>query len=60
MAGFSGYTSTIVVILLGIIVYGIPTIIILFFIYWLFFGKIGLVKKSFKFVSGKNKQEKTE
>jgi hypothetical protein len=60
MLGFSGYVSTIVVVLLGIIVYGIPSIIILLLIYWLFFGKIGLLKKTFKFVSGKNKQEKTE
>jgi hypothetical protein len=58
MAGFSGYVSTIIVVLLGIIIYGIPAIIILLLIFWLFFGKIGILKKLFKFVSGKDKQDK--
>ena len=58
MTGFKDYVSTIVIALLAIVVYGIPIIIILLLLYWLFFGKIGLLKKSFKLVSGKDKREK--
>jgi hypothetical protein len=57
MTGFRDYISTIMVILLAIVVYGIPTLVILLLLYWLFFGKIGILKKSFIFVSEKNKKE---
>ncbi|MDR0474140.1 MAG: DUF4349 domain-containing protein [Treponema sp.] len=60
MIGFRGYVSTIVVALLAIVVYGIPAIIILLLLYLLLFGKIGILKKSFKFVSGKKIQKKIE
>jgi hypothetical protein len=60
MTGFRGYISTIIITLLAIIVYGIPTIIILLLLYWLLFGKIGILKKCFKFISGKKEDEKIE
>jgi hypothetical protein len=52
MAGFGGYVSAILIVLLAIAVYGIPSIIILLLLYWLLFGKIGLLKKFFKFITG--------
>lgn len=56
--GFRDYVSTIIIILLAIVVYGIPTLLIILLLYWLFFGKIGILKKSFKIVSGKISQKK--
>jgi len=57
MNGFGDYVSAIAVILLAIIVYGIPSIIILLLLYWVLFGKIGVLKKGFKLISG-NKETK--
>ncbi|MCL2441760.1 MAG: DUF4349 domain-containing protein [Treponema sp.] len=43
--GFGSFLSTIAIILLGIIVYGIPSLALLILFYWVFFGKIGLARK---------------
>jgi hypothetical protein len=51
--GLGEYVSTVLIILLGIVVYGIPAIIILILIYWILFGKIGLLKKVWWLVSEK-------
>ncbi|MCL1958440.1 MAG: DUF4349 domain-containing protein [Spirochaetes bacterium] len=56
--GFGDYISAIAVILLAIIVYGIPSIIILLFLYWVLFGKIGVLKKVFKFFSDSKEVDK--
>jgi hypothetical protein len=53
MTGFGNYVSTIITILLAIVVYVIPSKIILLLLYLVFFGKIGIIKKVFKFISGK-------
>ena len=53
LSGFGYYVATIVIILLGIVVYGIPAIVILALLYWLLLGKIGLLKKVYQYVSGK-------
>lgn len=49
-------------ILLYIIIYGIPIVLLLFFLYWLCFGKIGLLRKLFAKVrfSSAPKISKTE
>jgi hypothetical protein len=52
MTGFGDYVSAVIIILLAIIVYGVPSVIILLLLYWLLFGKIGILKKVFKFISG--------
>jgi hypothetical protein len=41
------------VILLGIVVYGIPVLIILTLLFWLLFGRIGLIKKLWRLAAGK-------
>ncbi|MDR1142395.1 MAG: DUF4349 domain-containing protein [Planctomycetaceae bacterium] len=53
LTGFGGYISAIIIILLAVIVYGIPAIVILLLLYWILFGKIGLVKKVYKLVAEK-------
>jgi hypothetical protein len=50
---FGGFLSTALVILLGIIVYGIPGILILALLFWLLFGRIGAIKKLWRLVAGK-------
>jgi len=43
--GFGGFLSTLAMVLIGIVVYGIPILIILGLLFLLFFGRIGLAKK---------------
>jgi hypothetical protein len=38
---------------LGIIVYGVPGILILTLLFWVLFGRIGLLKKLWRIVAGK-------
>jgi TfoX/Sxy family transcriptional regulator of competence genes len=47
------FFSTLLVILLGIIVYGIPGLLILALLFLLLFGRIGLVKKLWRLAAGK-------
>ncbi|GMO53315.1 MAG: hypothetical protein Pg6C_19670 [Treponemataceae bacterium] len=54
-AGAGGYMSMLVVILLGLVVYGIPALFVILVLYWVLLGKIGVLKKLFRFVSGKKK-----
>lgn len=56
--GFGDFVSAIAVILLAIVVYGIPPIIILLLLYWVLFGKIGILKKIFKYISGSKEIKK--
>jgi hypothetical protein len=58
LTGFGDYVSAIAVILLAIVVYGIPAIVILLLLYWVLFGKIGILKKVFRLTSGKKENTK--
>jgi hypothetical protein len=57
LAGLFGslgeFFSTAAVILVGILVYGIPILLILALLFWLLFGRIGLVKKLLFLAAGK-------
>ena len=53
---FGDFASTGLLILLGLVIYGVPGLAILLALYWLLFGKIGLVKKAWLIVSGTWKQ----
>jgi hypothetical protein len=55
-AGVSGYMSTLAVILLGLVVYGVPTALIAFALFWLLFGKIGALRRLFRLASGKKRK----
>ena len=51
---FGGFLSTIAIILIGIVIYGIPILLLLILLAWLLFGRIGLMKKLWKLVMIKN------
>jgi hypothetical protein len=44
---FGSFLATAAVGIIGVIVYGIPILLLLALLYWLLFGKIGLLKKFF-------------
>ncbi|MDR0623023.1 MAG: DUF4349 domain-containing protein [Treponema sp.] len=50
---FGDFFSTVLVILLGIVVYGIPSLLILALLFWVLLGRIGLVKKLWRLAAGK-------
>jgi hypothetical protein len=50
---FGGFLSTVAVVLVGIVVYGVPILLLLALFFWLFFGKIGLIKKLWRIAAGK-------
>jgi len=52
-SSFGDVASTVLVVLTGIIIYGIPGILILILLYWILFGRIGLLKKLWRLVKGK-------
>ena len=52
--GFGGFLSGVAVVLIGIVIYGIPVLLLLVLFFWLFFGRIGLMKKLWQIVNGKN------
>jgi hypothetical protein len=52
-ATFGGFLSTVAVIIVGIVIYGIPILLLLLLFFWLFFGKIGLIKKLWRVAAGK-------
>ena len=47
---FGDFLSVVAMILIGIVIYGIPILLILGLLYLLFFGKIGLAKKLWKLI----------
>ncbi|GHV15740.1 hypothetical protein FACS189493_0040 [Spirochaetia bacterium] len=51
--GFRDYISTTITILTGLIIYGIPTLIILLLLYLILFGKIGILKKVWSLLNDK-------
>ncbi len=54
--GFLGFLNFLVYAILFIILFGLPSVLLLGLLYWLCFGKIGLVRKFFSLLSGKRKQ----
>jgi hypothetical protein len=50
------FLSTIIVVIVGIVIYGIPILLILALLFWILFGRIGLLKKLWQLVTVK-KQE---
>jgi hypothetical protein len=47
---FGGFLSTVAMVLLGIVIYGIPILLLLGLLYLLLFGKIGLAKKLWRLI----------
>ena len=48
--GFGGFLSTVAMVLIGIVIYGIPVLLLLGLLFLIFFGKIGLAKKLWKLI----------
>ena len=59
-SGFGGFLSTAVVVLIGIVIYGIPAMLLLVLLFWLLFGRVGLVKKLFRAAADKKKDKNNE
>jgi hypothetical protein len=51
--GFGGFLSGVAVAIVGIVIYGIPILLLVVLFFWLFFGRIGLLKKLWRLVRGK-------
>ena len=51
--GFGDFLASTAIAIIGIIVYGIPVLILLVLLYWLLFGRIGLLKKLWILVKSK-------
>jgi hypothetical protein len=45
---FRGFASGGLLVILGLIIFGLPLVIIFLLAYWLFFGRVGLLKKAFR------------
>ena len=55
-SSFGSVVSTGMVVITGIIIYGIPAILLIVFAFWFLFGRLGLLKKLFRLAAGKKKQ----
>ena len=52
-SSFGSVASSAMVVLMGIIIYGVPAVLILILLFWVFFGKIGLLRKLLRLAAGK-------
>ena len=62
-SSFGDFASDALVVILGIIFYGGPIVIICLIAFWLFFGRIGILKKAFRFAlrsNGKKSKKQKE
>jgi hypothetical protein len=50
---FADYASIVMLVLLGIVIYGTSSVLIIALLYWLLLGKIGLLKKVWRLAGGK-------
>jgi TfoX/Sxy family transcriptional regulator of competence genes len=51
--GFGGFLAGVVVAIVGIVIYGVPILLLVVLFFWLLFGRIGLLKKLWRLVKGK-------
>lgn len=54
-ASFTVILQQVLVLLVGAILYGVPLVLLLALLWWVLFGKIGLVRKLFRLVSAEKK-----
>ena len=50
---FGDTASSVLVIIIGIIIYGIPAVLVVVLLFWVLFGRIGLLKKLWRLAAGK-------
>ncbi|MDR2758957.1 MAG: DUF4349 domain-containing protein [Spirochaetaceae bacterium] len=53
LGNFGNFVSTALLVLLGVIVYGIPSILILAVLFWLLLGRVGLLKRLWALTAGR-------
>jgi hypothetical protein len=56
-SGFGSFISSLAVILIGIVIFGVPIVLLLVFFFWILFGKVGLLKKLWRMAVGKKSIE---
>lgn len=54
---FGGVASSAVVVLAGIVMYGVPAVLVAVLLFWLLFGRVGLLKKLWALAAGKKAAE---
>jgi len=54
---FGNFLATVVVIIIGIVIFGIPLVLLFTLLFWLLFGKVGLLRKLWVLVKGKKQEE---
>jgi hypothetical protein len=57
---FGDFASGAFLVIVGIFVYGVPIIVLCLLAFWLLFGKVGILKKAFRLVSGETPARKKE
>jgi hypothetical protein len=50
-SGFGSFFSIVGVIITGVVIYGIPALLILAFLVWVLFGRVGLLKKLWRLIT---------
>jgi hypothetical protein len=50
---FGEIVSSALVVIVGIVIYGVPALLALTALFWLLFGRIGFVKRLWRMASGK-------
>jgi hypothetical protein len=48
--GFGSFLSAVAMVLIGIVIYGIPILLLLMLLFLLLFGRIGLAKKLWRLI----------
>lgn len=48
LGSFAGAASGVVVAIIGIVIFGVPSLLLILLAYWLLLGRIGLLKKAFR------------
>ena len=51
--GFGGFLAGVAVAIVGIVIYGVPILLLVVLFFWILFGRIGLLKKLWRLVRGK-------
>lgn len=59
-SGLGKFLSMVIIVLIGIVIYGIPTVLLLVVLFWLLFGRLGLIRKLFRIAAGKKSGQKSE
>jgi hypothetical protein len=52
---FGSFLSDLAVVFIGIVIYGIPILLLVLFFYWILFGKIGILKKLWRMAAGRKR-----